>query len=808
MYYELFSEKRNRSLLHAFHCGIERESLRVTDRGELSKSPHPKALGSPLTHPHISTDFSEQQIEWNTPPFNSFQKATRYMEELIQFSLKNIDDELLWPYSMPPHIDHVEIAQFGSSFQGRKKEIYRKGLKERYGMNLQMISGIHFNFSFDKAFWKKLHAYENSPLSLQDFIDKKYLGIIRNFLCEGWLLTYLFGTSPAMDASYTSLPKNFKKGKDFYYAPYGTSIRTSNLGYYSRVQNQLAISFNTLNSYLSELRKAISTPKKEYQTIETQLNDHILQIENEHYSRIRPKRSIHKGESPIEALEKRGIEYLEIRSIDLNPNYSIGVCPEQLEFIHLFLLHCLFKKSPILTKQTQQCLTCNQNSVAIEGRNPNLILSCPTPISMKTWGRKILKKLEPLAELLGYEKNLKVQKEKIENPTICPSALILEEILKDGLQKKALSLAKSHKKSLLKKKLSLRKLHSLETLAKSSHIENQRLETASEVLVEGYESFELSTQVLIREALKRKVKIQVLDAEDHILRLEKKRHIEYIKEATKTSKDKYITSYLLENKEITKKLLFEKGFSVPMGKTYSTIDSALADYSLYQKKKVVVKPKSTNFGLGVFFIKPNEKQSYAYAIESAFFHGSSIIVENFCPGEEFRFLVIDGKVIGVAKRDPANVIGDGKQTIKALVHEKNHDPSYYRDPKTYIHLGRDEKEMLRSQRLTLRSIPKKGRKIYLRHNSNVSTGGDSLDMTDSVHKGYHKIAAQATKALGVKICGVDMMIPDPKSVPTKENYTIIELNYNPVLFIHDYPYRGKRRSVAGPLLDLLGYPIN
>ena len=244
---------------------------------------------------------------------------------------------------------------------------------------------------------------------------------------------------------------------------------------------------------------------------------------------------------------------------------------------------------------------------------------------------------------------------------------------------------------------------------------------------------------------------------------------------------------------------------VPMGKTYSSIESAIKDYPFFQKKKVVVKPKSTNFGLAVYFIEPGESKNYAYAVESAFFHGNSIIVEEFSPGEEFRFLVIDGKVIGIAKREPANVIGDGKQSIKALVNEKNHDPTYYRSSKTYIHLGPDEKEILRSQKLTIESVPKKGKKIYLRHNSNVSTGGDAIDVTDSVHKGYQRIAVKATKALGAKICGVDMMIPHPRRDPKNASYTIIELNYNPVLFIHAYPYKGKRRNVAGPLLDLLGY---
>ncbi len=805
MYYELFKGKRNQSLLKAFRCGIERESLRIDSNGAISKRSHPSALGSPLTHPYISTDFSEQQLEWTTPPLKSFPAAEHFLEEILSFSIKKMKGELLWPFSMPPNLSHIEIARYGKSIQGRKKEIYREGLKERYGMNLQMISGIHFNLSFDQEFWKKIHSYENSSLTLQKFIDEKYLGIIRNFLREGWLLTYLFGASPVIDPSYGALPKNFKKGENFYYFPYATSIRTSRFGYYSRIQNQLAISFNELDIYIAEMKEALSTPKKEYSTISSQLNHNILQIDNEHYSRIRPKRSPHKGESSLGALEKEGIEYLEIRAIDLDPYHCIGIRPEHTHFLHLFLLHCLFKKSPKLTKEGQKCLTCNQNSVAIEGRNPNLILTAPRDTSLKKWGNKILKEMEPLAKLMGCEKNLEFQKEKIKTPDGCPSALILNEILAKGFQNMGLTLAKLHKNSLLKKKISQKKFHSFETISHHSIIQNQRLETASEILVEGYENLELSTQILIREAQKRNVKIEILDSEDQILRLERMGHIEYVKEATKTSKDSYIIPLLFKNKEVTKKILHEKGFKVPMGKTYSSIESALIDYPSYQKKKVVVKPKSTNFGLGIQFILPSEKQNYDFAVKGAFFYDSSIIIEEFFPGEEFRFLVIDGKVVGVVKREPANVIGDGKQTIKALVHEKNCDPTYYRNPKIYLRLGPQEKKLLHSQNLTFQSIPKKEEKIYLRQNSNVSTGGDALDMTDHVHNGYQKLAIEATAAFDGKICGVDMMIPHPSKEPTKDNYAIIELNYNPLLFIHAYPYRGKRRDVASPLLDLLGY---
>lgn len=801
MYNELFLKKENKKLLNAFHFGLERESLRITPEGNLSKKGHPKKLGSPLTHPHISTDFSEQQIEWNTPPHKTFKGALQFLEELIQFSLENMGEELLWPFSMPCHLDHVEIAKFGRSHQGKRKEIYREGLCKRYGKNLQMISGIHYNFSFDLSFWEKIHSNEGSPLPLQDFIDEKYLGIVRNFLREGWLLSYLFGASPTLDASYGPKPPKFKKKGSIYYSPYATSIRTSHLGYYSRVQNQLAISFNDLETYLYEMKKALSTPQKSYQQIKTQLNDYILQTENEHYSRIRIKRSLRKGETPLQALEKRGIEYLEVRSIDLDPFSPLGLDESQLKFIHLFLLYCLFKKSPKLTPRDQRCLVHNQNIVAIEGRKPGLKLLGPKPILLKTWANLIFEKMEPLATLLNYGEIFTHEKEKVNDSEKCPSA----KILRGGFEEKGLFLAKCHKKSFLQRKLPLKTRTFLEKESLLSSTENQRLETASEILTDGYESLELSTQILIKEALKRKINVEIIDPNDQLIRLSKNGHVEYVKEATKTSKDGYVVPFLMENKEVTNKLLKEKGFHVPQGKSYSTVEDALKDYPLYAKEKIVIKPKSTNFGIGIHFILPREKKRYQFAIKNSFCHGKEILVESFYSGVEYRFLIIGGKVIGVAERIPAHVIGDGKQSIQTLTDEKNHDPFYYRDPKTYLHLGHKEKLILKSQGFTPKSIPQKGKKVFLRHNSNVSTGGDAIDRTDEVHPGYQKIALKATKALGAQICGVDMILTDPKKAPTSTNHVMIEMNYNPVLFIHAYPYKGKKRNVAAPLLDLLGY---
>lgn len=784
----------NRNHLQSFHFGLERETLRIDSHGNISKNPHPKDLGSPLTHPYISTDFSEQQLEWNTPAKNSFNGAKNFLEQLMRYTLKKNPTELFWPFSMPPHLEAIEIAQYGTSHQGLEKVIYREGLRDRYGINLQMISGIHYNLSFGPPFWKALHREEKSSLPLQKFINEKSLGLIRNFLREGWLLTYLFGASPLMDPSYS---KN--------HAPFATSIRTSSLGYYSRVQNQLAISFNSLEEYIDEMTHAITTPKDDYRSIQSQLNPNLLQIENEHYSRIRPKAILKPGETPLEGLQRRGIDYVEVRAIDLDPYHPIGISREQIECVHIFLLYCLIKKSPPLTKQCQTCLTCNQDRVALEGRKEGLMLQDKNEISLQNWGLKILRGMEPFAQKLGQEDILTLQKEKLKDPGLILSSQIMKDIERSSFLQLGTNLAKKHAKALRSHPLTPKQLQTFDQLAKQSLLENKRLETASEILVKGYEDLQLSTQILIRKALEWNIQVDILDREDQFLRLEKNGHVEYVKEATKTSKDPYIVYHLLENKQITKDLLKREGLSVPEGESFSSMETAFSALPRYLKRKCVIKPKEANFGLGVNILSPHDEKGAHTAIKQAFSFGSSVLIEAFCPGEEYRFLIIDNDCIGVAQRVPAHVVGDGTSTIQKLVHAKNHDPSYYRDPKTYLRLGPEEKKNLQSLRLRPSSIPKKGKRIFLRHNSNVSTGGDALDKTDDIHPGYAEIALQATRILGARICGVDMLIPQPKKAPTRSNYTLIELNYNPVLFIHAYPYKGMRRDVASPLLQLLGF---
>lgn len=325
----------------------------------------------------------------------------------------------------------------------------------------------------------------------------------------------------------------------------------------------------------------------------------------------------------------------------------------------------------------------------------------------------------------------------------------------------------------------------------------------------GYEDLELSTQIIIAEALKRRVKIEILDRHDQFLRLKKNGKIEYVQSATRTSKDSYITSQILGNKLVSKKILKEHKLCVPEGKDYSDIHDAIKDYTLWSKKKCVIKPKTTNYGIGITILeKKSNYENFIKALKVAFQYDNAVLIEQFIEGIECRFLVIDKKCIAVLQRIPANIIGDGEHSIESLVKIKNQNPwrgKGHKTPLEYIEIGETEKQILAEQGLSPKSVPLKKQKIFLRKNSNISTGGDSIDYTEKVHRGFKKIAENAAKSVKAKICGVDIILKDFREKPEDENYAILELNYNPVLYFHNFPYKGKNRETGKYILDLLGF---
>jgi glutamate--cysteine ligase len=320
---------------------------------------------------------------------------------------------------------------------------------------------------------------------------------------------------------------------------------------------------------------------------------------------------------------------------------------------------------------------------------------------------------------------------------------------------------------------------------------------------------ELSTQMLIKAAENRGLSVEILDYEDNFIRIQDDQKVEYIKQATKTAVDPYIVPLIMENKEITKLILKEKSINVPAGVGINSLEEGLALFSDWEKKALVIKPKNTNFGIGITIIKKLESlDEFKAALQFAFSYDKTVLIETFVSGKEYRFLVTGDQVAGILHRVPANVKGDGIKTISALVDEKNRDPlrgKGYVTPLEKLSLGEIEIAFLKADNKTKDTIPEKDEIVFLRENSNISTGGDSIDFTDLIGNDYKGIALAAARAVGAKICGVDMMINNIDEKADQKNYSIIELNFNPALHIHNYPWQGENRHVEEKVLDLLGF---
>jgi len=428
--------------------GIEKESLRISSAGAISQTTHPSALGSTLTHPYITTDYSEALMEFITPPFAEIKQTLAFMHQLHQFVYPHLDNEMLLATSMPCGIDgdmSIPIAKYGKSNIGKMKYVYRKGLWRRYGRTMQAIAGIHFNYSVPEALWPVLHQLSHSESSLPEYISDAYFSLIRNFQRQGWLILYLFGASPAICKTFfNSRPHLMQNFQDFdertVYHPYATSLRMSDIGYKSKNQASLKIDYNSLDGYVKSLSAAINTPYPEYEEIGVkfngeylQLNANILQIENEFYSTMRPKQIAKSGEKPTLALKRKGVLYVEMRSLDLNLFNPIGIEESTARFIEAFLLSCLLLDSPPQGEQEFQINNQNQLLVANQGRKPGLKLNKNgEDISLQEWAHGILQKIQPICALLDqgsidkpYQLALQQQLAVVDNPSLTPSARIL-----------------------------------------------------------------------------------------------------------------------------------------------------------------------------------------------------------------------------------------------------------------------------------------------------------------------------------------------------------------------------------------------
>jgi glutamate--cysteine ligase len=456
--------------------GIEKEGLRTDDKFDISQSNHPEALGHPLTHPAITTDYSEALLELITPVESSREDLLSTLEKTHRNVANNIGNELFWAGSMPCRLngnDSIRIAEYGDSNLGQLKHVYRQGLGVRYGRIMQSIAGLHYNFSINDDFWRELKNLKHGPNdqnapSLQDFKSEQYFALIRNFRRYSWLLMYLFGASPALDQSFLDKQNHTLEpfdDKGTFFKPYATSLRMGDLGYQSNAQSSLTICFNTLDNFTHTLGEAITTPYPAYEATGTkkdnafiQLNTNILQIENEYYSSIRPKRSAGSNEKPRHALNERGVEYIEVRCLDLNPFLPLGISPQQVDFMDIFLLHCLLTDSPYINDEECKTLDHNFDLVVNEGRKPNLLIQCNNgQVPMQSCGKKLLDSMSVLAKTLDktegdqrYQKTLIEQQAKIQSPELSPSAQVLSAMKQDSMSwlDFAGNLSKSHKVTL------------------------------------------------------------------------------------------------------------------------------------------------------------------------------------------------------------------------------------------------------------------------------------------------------------------------------------------------------------------------
>ncbi|MBS7133895.1 MAG: bifunctional glutamate--cysteine ligase GshA/glutathione synthetase GshB [Streptococcus salivarius] len=743
---QLLQKLESTSPILQANFGIERESLRVNRRGQLAHTPHPSCLGARSFHPYIQTDFCEFQMELITPVAKSTTEARRLLGAITDVAGRSISqDEVLWPLSMPPRIkaQEIQVAQLENEFERH----YRNYLAEKYGTKLQAISGIHYNMELGKDLVEALFQ-ESNQTDMIAFKNALYLKLAQNYLRYRWVITYLFGAAPIAEQGFfdQEVPEPVR------------SFRNSDHGYVNK--EEIQVSFDNLEDYVSD--------------IETYIANGDLIAEKEFYSAVR-----FRGQKANRSFLDKGITYLEFRNFDLNPFERIGISQTTMDTVHLLILAFLWLDSPE-----------NVDQVLAQGHalNEKIALSHPLeplPDQAMAETKDIIKALDQLVQHFGlgdYHQGLVKQvKDAFADPSQTLAAQLLPHIKDKSLADFALDKALAY--------------HDYDWTAHYA--------------LKGYEEMELSTQMLLFDAIQKGIHFEILDEQDQFLKLWHKDHVEYVKNGNMTSKDNYVVPLAMANKTVTKKILADAGFPVPAGDEFTSLEQGLAYYPLIKDKQIVVKPKSTNFGLGIsIFQEPASLDNYKKALEIAFAEDTAVLVEEFIPGTEYRFFILDGRCEAVLLRVAANVVGDGKHTIRELVAQKNANPLRGRDhrsPLEIIALGDIEQLMLTQQGYTPDDILPEGKKVNLRRNSNISTGGDSIDVTETMDSSYQELAAAMATSMGAWACGVDLIIPDETQPASKENphCTCIELNFNPSMYMHTYCAEGPGQAITSKILDKL-----
>lgn len=731
--------------------GIEKESQRVHADGSIVTSLHPKAFGNRRFHPYIQTDFAESQLELVTPPMTKLEDTLRWLSAIHEVTLRTLpEDEFIFPFSMPaglPPEEQIKVAQLDN----QEDVAYREHLVQSYGKYKQMVSGIHYNFQIDPKLIDALFHAQNETQSAVDFQNNFYLKIAKNFLRYQWILLYLFSATPTVEDKY------FRGNSPLKPHQYVRSLRSGKYGYVN--DPKIHVSYDSLQEYV--------------ETLEHWVKSGDLIAEKEFYSSVRLR-----GAKKARDLLEKGIQYLEFRLFDLNPFAPYGMELADAKFIHYFILLMAWLED-----------TADQEGVKLgKARLAEVAWEDPREQSVyAVEGELVLFEMLKMLEQLNASDEIKtIVKDKLgqfadPSQTLCAKVVsAIEQV--GSYQQLGADIAQSNKAKAFERFYAL----------------------------SAFDNMELSTQALLFDAIQKGLKIEILDERDQFISLQFGDHLEYVKNGNMTSHDSYISPLIMENKVVTKKVLAKAGFNVPQSIEFTDVKSAVENFPLFENRAVVIKPKSTNFGLGISIFQQGvtDRDDFAKAVEIAFREDKEIMVEDYLLGTEYRFFVLGDQTLAVLLRVPANVIGDGVHTVAELVAAKNDHPlrgDGSRTPLKKIALGDIEQLQLKEQGLTVNSIPAKDQLVQLRANSNISTGGDSIDMTDEMHASYKEIAVGISKAMGAAVCGVDLIIPDLKqpAEPSLRSWGVIEANFNPMMMMHIFPFSGQSRRLTMNVIKML-----
>ena len=760
---EIYKRPEMKALLLSSAIGLEKENIRVHSDGNFVDTPHP--FGNKARHPFITTDFSEAQVEIGTEVCSNPDQVYDQLENLHDIvtttvSVENPEPEFLWPMSNPPLIrseQAIPVAKFVG--ESHEKEVYREYLSEKYGKKIMLYCGIHYNFSFDERLILRLHQIMGRSDELQFIRSEVYLTMAKNCYLYSWFPVLMTAASPIFHESFLDVGQSVGGGRFLGFS----SMRNSQYGYWNK--EQIILDYRSIDTYINSIVEHVRAGR--------------LYSSSEFYSPVRLKPA---GKYLMKNLRATGVNHIELRMFDLNPLDKNGMSKADMELMEYFLLYLAALPDFDFSPEWQRISYENHIASASYDITAASIVLPERTETLQQVGLRLISEMERFYRDIDVPEALPVLQKarvRLENPDRLYSHIIYRAIEEQGYVDFGIECAKK-------------------ALAQS----NERY-----YLLKGFEDMELSTQALIKACLKLGVKYEVLDRVDNFVRLNRDGRTEYVKQATKTSRDNCVSILLMRNKALTKRLLSENGVPTPRGDVFADKASALASFRVHIPVACVVKPNFTNYGKGItVFTRPPTEENFEKALDIAFSHSQEVIVEEYIPGDDYRFLVIGNVVQAVSKRIPAYVVGDGVRPIRDLVLEKSSDPrrgAHHDRPLAFIGMGAEEKLHLELHGMSFMTVPAAGEKVTLRQNSNVSTGGDAIDCTDVVHPSYRDIALKAASSVGAVFCGVDILTEDITRPAEDSIFAVSELNFNPSIKIHCYPSAGQARPIGEAVVRFL-----